>query len=476
MYSTWYNIISFINIYKFILFVNLEGKNQLPIEFIILKDGTEGLIISTYSDDGKLYKFLDPFLPSDAIDITNVINDNNNIIITKSKKKISIIEDNVFITDITDELQEILKNKLKSSLPSPDFITIFEEVEKYRKDENKYGKDGNDFLKIINDPVQFSQFYLEMLKIAAGKSKKTEKKYFFVAKTILDKIIQHDSTNYSITTLLPSIDLSLFDLSNYNDSKLARKYISITSLILDPTSSSVKNSTSLYEAYSKDIYIEKSSSNSFFNRLMRLFLTLYKNIKDLKIPEETPSIRFTVPFSPICKYRDGDEGRDDNFWNDILYGPEDTFLFSNIDTENFYKWWNFAAIIDFKWKIVKKTYYCIWLFYTTFFLFFILATIMTNIGSKSNLNYSGTFDPNEIFFIITILLGLVHLFFEVRQCLWKPKVYFNDPWNYFGKLCNYLFIYFFLKKKFNILFTIDRFRSIFFTYYNIYILPYSRIW
>lgn len=394
------------------------------------------MIISTYSDKEKLlYKFLDPFIPSDAIDITNVINDSKNIIITKSKRKFSIIEDNVCITDITDELQDILNNKIKSPLPSPDFIPMFEEVEKYRDDVNKYGKHGENFLSIMNDPVQFSKFYLKMLETAsAGKTETPRKKYFFVAKSILDKIIQHDSTNYSISALLPSIDLNLFDLSDYNDSKLARKYISITSLILDPTNSSVKNSTSPYKAFSKDISIRKSSTNSFLNSSITLFSSLYKDMKDLRIPEETASIRFIVPFSPICEYKDGEEGREDNFWNDFLHGPEDSLLFCNIDTGNFYKWWNFVAIVDFKWKIVKKIYYLIWLFYTLFFLFFILATTKSNLERTNDFNYTGVIVPSDIYYIITCLFGIIHLFFEVRHCLWEPKVYFNDPWNYFGKM------------------------------------------
>src|SRR5438045_62638 len=91
------------------------------------------------------------------------------------------------------------------------------------------------------------------------------------------------------------------------------------------------------------------------------------------MPEKTPSIRFIVPFSPICKYRD-DDGRYVNFWNNIiLYKSEDSFLFCNIDTKNFYKWWNFAIIIDFKWRTFGRSrYYWIGFFYFIFFLLFML--------------------------------------------------------------------------------------------------------
>ena len=101
-----------------------------------------------------------------------------------------------------------------------------------------------------------------------------------------------------------------------------------------------------------------------------------------------------------------------------------SLLFCNVDSENFYNWWNFAAIIDFKWKTFGKFYYnLIWFFYTIFCLCFALASILPTTD----------FYYRKIFFIISILLGFVHLSFEIRQCLWKQKFYFKDPWNLFGK-------------------------------------------
>jgi len=73
---------------------------EYPMEFVTLEDGSEGLIIINKSFDNKLsYKFLDPFLPSDTIDITKDINDSKKIIITKSNRKFSIIENNVWTAD-----------------------------------------------------------------------------------------------------------------------------------------------------------------------------------------------------------------------------------------------------------------------------------------------------------------------------------------------------------------------------------------
>src|SRR5581483_9741471 len=44
-----------------------------------------------------------PFLPSDAIDITNIIDNHGNIVITKSNRKLSIVESNLYITNGLNE-------------------------------------------------------------------------------------------------------------------------------------------------------------------------------------------------------------------------------------------------------------------------------------------------------------------------------------------------------------------------------------
>jgi hypothetical protein len=98
----------------------------------------------------------------------------------------------------------------------------------------------------------------------------------------------------------------------------------------------------------------------------------------------------------------------------MLYKPK-SILFCNVDSKNYYKWWNFAAIID----------YLILIFYAIFFICFALATTLDQ-------NFISEF-YRMILFIISILLGFIHLYFEIQQCLWKPKIYFNDPLNLFGK-------------------------------------------
>ena len=140
-----------------------------------------------------------------------------------------------------------------------------------------------------------------------------------------------------------------------------------------------------------------------------LILLLYGN------SEATQIISFIVPFPQICKY----QVKDYNPWNEMLCKPK-SILFCNIDSNNFYKWWNFAAIIDFKWKTFGRFYYfLIWFFYTIFFICFTLAITLDL--------------QRKILFIISIILCLIHVIFEIRQFLWRPKAYLEDFVNLFGK-------------------------------------------
>ncbi|CAG8678945.1 3550_t:CDS:2, partial [Rhizophagus irregularis] len=110
-----------------------------------------------------------------------------------------------------------------SSLPPPDFSHLFKNIVKYQKYKNvECEKYERYFLSIINNPVEFSRFYLEMLS------------------KIIDEKIDESFIEFAVK--------SIFD-----------KYISCKSLILDPTCLSIINSTSPYKAYSREVYIKKSS-------------------------------------------------------------------------------------------------------------------------------------------------------------------------------------------------------------------------
>src|SRR6266480_7161992 len=97
----------------------------------MLNDDSEGLIVyhenTIYHKENEnekkyeyksSYKFLDPYYPEDAIDITNVIDNHESIIITKSNKKFFIKENEVCVTDGLkgDTFQQMLNNTYHSNI------------------------------------------------------------------------------------------------------------------------------------------------------------------------------------------------------------------------------------------------------------------------------------------------------------------------------------------------------------------------
>src|SRR6266542_4723576 len=106
------------------------------MEFITLKDdGSEGLILQIYSGNKSSYKFIDPFLPSDTtIDVTKIIGDSRNNIITKSNRKVSVIENNVYTTDglKEDSFQRLLNRTIYHD--NIYTLPIFKTIQKMLKD------------------------------------------------------------------------------------------------------------------------------------------------------------------------------------------------------------------------------------------------------------------------------------------------------------------------------------------------------
>ncbi|CAG8545521.1 9574_t:CDS:2 [Rhizophagus irregularis] len=224
-------------------------------------------------------------------------------------------------------INNILKNEFKDSkfsLPSPNFTTILEKI-----GSPKYGEL---FLDIINDPAEFSKFrqeIQEMLEKAIDKGdnfviksivnkinnppnfleKAIEKGHYFTIKSIVDKTIEliksNDYLNYNYMIMISLISSNLTKLCEHYPN-LAMKYISCTSILLDPDCSSIScqiNPSPIY-TYSKNIYIkpsEKSEDKS----------SLKEKIEEKEINQ---IISFIVPFPHIC-----DSTEYDNHWNELIY-------------------------------------------------------------------------------------------------------------------------------------------------------------
>ena len=177
-FKLWLVLLYGILLYNSVVLYNLiiilfYSDTSKPIEFVTLKDRSEGLIIGTYSDSGKEYscKFIDPFLPIDASDITNVIIPSETtdtisyceqfMIITKSNRKFSVIENKVHVTNGLKEntFQQMLKNTYHSNIYT---LSIFKTIQEMLKDIIENGHcDFPDDNKIELKDERLLQFKLE---------------------------------------------------------------------------------------------------------------------------------------------------------------------------------------------------------------------------------------------------------------------------------------------------------------------------
>ncbi|CAG8631927.1 116_t:CDS:2 [Rhizophagus irregularis] len=255
---------------------------------------------------------------------------------------------------------------------------------------------------IIDNEMAISKFGTEILNIAFKEN------YHDVVYQTIDKIIK--STQDYSETYMTFISLFLKNLCEYYPDSIV-KYILSTSIILSPYCNKIKNSknTSLY-SYSKNIYVKESNMDNNYFKIILSFL------KELWIREETQTVSFIVPFPRICEYND-------NPWNKFIYEPK-SILFCNIDGDHLYNWWNFAAIVDYKWKTFGWIYYYLnWFFYTIFYICYSLASALDQNSIPDSYF--------KLLFIISIVLGSIFLIFEIRQFLWNTKLYVNDVWNLF---------------------------------------------
>ncbi|GES84910.1 hypothetical protein GLOIN_2v1841250 [Rhizophagus clarus] len=98
------------------------------------------------------------------------------------------------------------------------------------------------------------------------------------------------------------------------------------------------------------------------------------------------------------------------YWG--LYGISYSCPFSRTQNNELYKTWNGEAIINFKWRLFGRYYYAgIWILFIIYLICFTLASFPSDIFNKA---------VRKKLFFFSIVLGSIHLSFEVRQFIWSP--------------------------------------------------------
>ncbi|PKY60749.1 hypothetical protein RhiirA4_484823 [Rhizophagus irregularis] len=116
-----------------------------------------------------------------------------------------------------------------------------------------------------------------------------------------------------------------------------------------------------------------------------------------------------------------------------LYKPQPSPFVKTINRD-IYKTWNGESLINFKWNTYGKYFYAlIWIgFIALLGCFTAAATIPQQYIDE---------DVRKQLLITTIILGFIHLSFEVRQFIYDARKWIRDIWNIFDVIAYILPIY-----------------------------------
>jgi hypothetical protein len=141
---------------------------------------------------------------------------------------------------------------------------------------------------------------------------------------------------------------------------------------------------------------------------------------------------FVVPFPNYLTYP-----KDYNKFKEFFFIPKSNPFSQSLVNNDFYKTWNGEAIINFKWRVFGRYYYAaIWFFFIIFFICFTLASSVSSKIISEN--------KKELLLISSIILGLLHLSFEIRQFIWNPVRWILYLWNWIGIYYYILYILIFI--------------------------------
>jgi len=130
-------------------------------------------------------------------------------------------------------------------------------------------------------------------------------------------------------------------------------------------------------------------------------------------------IIFIIPYIKFVNYPK------DYYWLLDWIKPKPSPFVETVHCKEIYKTWNGEALINFKWNTYGKYYYAlIWIGFIAFLgCFTVVATLPQEYLTE---------EKKEILLNASIILGFIHLSFEIRQIIYSPIKWINDFWNYLG--------------------------------------------
>ncbi|CAB4435065.1 unnamed protein product [Rhizophagus irregularis] len=172
-----------------------------------------------------------------------------------------------------------------------------------------------------------------------------------------------------------------------------------------------------------NIYASDVFSFAYFHAVEKV----RKFRKHIKVITTTPTITFMIPYVNFVNY-----SKDYNWFLELIRPQPSPF--TKLINRNIYKTWNGEALINFKWNAYGKYYYAmIWiLFMTLLGCFTAAATIPQKYINE---------EARQQLFISSIILGFIHLIFEIRQFFYNITMWFYNFWNIFDIIAYFLLFF-----------------------------------
>ncbi|CAG8525662.1 9688_t:CDS:2 [Scutellospora calospora] len=306
-----------------------------------------------------------------------------------------------------------------NSLPSPDFDAITPYYDDLCMDERKpFSELLEDYLE---DKITLALYGQELMKSCLKNKRYTTMDKLFmhciqINKESEDKFLEN-------IKLLEIVTFSFMELT-LKFPQILKKVLSYTSFILSSSNQKIairKFSSESHLHSHKKYHLPHFTSNNISyisQHIIRKLFILLKN-KISKEPDVNPTAILISPLPKFSSYT-----HNYNPWKELIF-PEPS-PFTKYKSSELYKYWHGEALLNFKWDTYGRQYYfAIMIFYSVFMGCFLTVATLESELTKS---------IQERLLIATIILGVLHFTFELRQFIHSPSEWVTEIWNYFGAM------------------------------------------
>ncbi|GBB85295.1 hypothetical protein RclHR1_11860002 [Rhizophagus clarus] len=255
---------------------------------------------------------------------------------------------------------------------------------------------------------------------------------------IYKKCINYFEEDLVNNRMFLSIISHIIPLLNRYYPEYISRYLSETDLIVDSPFYNIKHQNDnlhLY-AFQYDSQIINSTLWSKYQILYKIVYYILNTILQLtsfiKFPtyitkSTKPTIIFMNPYIKFVNYP-----QNYNWFLDFIKPKTSPFI--ETINENIYKTWNGEALINFKWNTYGKYYYMIiWIMFTALLGCFTAVSTIPQIYNNEGIQ--------KQLLTASIILGFIHICFEIRQMVYNPIKWIYDFWNKIDMIAYLLPIY-----------------------------------